>query len=476
MNASEGPSPRAMAASTSREVVTWMSSETLWVWSHWPPGRCSTKPRSVCTGPPRSTGCSAICSLEGSSFICDSTSESFIGRGLLSTMPSAPLSVCSQMRATVWAKFGSLSCGIAIKRWLVRLPAPPSANTGEPLPGSLGETVSGVLAPPVVCLRTISTVWARRARVSRNRRHRPRTRTAADEAPLVGKTQHAVLGRELRRKRVEGTGELEDRKRRLVELRIAARAADEGAVESAVGIDANLNDGTRGVGGGARRGGVVEGADPLDLAPPCIEIRRERGRTGIGGHPQLIALRPLECRRPRLVLRPRLGHRWLIDQQRLVVVIAAGACIGEVANTRHPGGGREQPLGRGARTVGDLFQRTALRGPGVLERRQRRFGTAWRYGLDCVARADLRALREIGGRGVVARFRKLVRHQENLHSRGALFIACLRVERDAEDHQPVQQGDQKHHRQKAVPRRGLAFAQRECPARHGSGSRPWLRL
>ena len=55
-------------------------------------------------------------SVEGSSFICESTSESFIGSGLLSTMPSAPLSVCSQMSATVCAKFGSVSGGIAISR------------------------------------------------------------------------------------------------------------------------------------------------------------------------------------------------------------------------------------------------------------------------------------------------------------------------------------------------------------------------
>ena len=55
-------------------------------------------------------------SLEGSSFICESTSESVMGRGLLSTMPSAPLSVCSQISATVCAKFGSDSCGMAISR------------------------------------------------------------------------------------------------------------------------------------------------------------------------------------------------------------------------------------------------------------------------------------------------------------------------------------------------------------------------
>ena len=55
-------------------------------------------------------------SLEGSSFICDSTSDSVIGKGLLSTMPSAPLCVCSQISATVWEKFGSVSDGMATSR------------------------------------------------------------------------------------------------------------------------------------------------------------------------------------------------------------------------------------------------------------------------------------------------------------------------------------------------------------------------
>ncbi len=55
-------------------------------------------------------------SVVGSSFICESTSESFIGSGLLSTMPKAPFSVCSQMSATVCEKLGSDRDGIAMSR------------------------------------------------------------------------------------------------------------------------------------------------------------------------------------------------------------------------------------------------------------------------------------------------------------------------------------------------------------------------
>src|SRR6185312_13124956 len=271
MNASEGPSPRAMAASTSREVVTWMSSETLWVWSHWPPGRCSTKPRSVCTGPPRSTGCSAMPGSVGSSFICDSTSDSFIGRGLLRTMPSAPLSVCSQMIATVCAKLGSARVGMAIRRWLVRLPLSPSPNAGPPPVSSPGGS-----PPATPCLPPMPSVWACRPGVSRNRLHRSAAHAAADELPFVGKAQHAVLARQLRRKRIEGTRQLQDRERRLVEFGVAARAADDGLVERAVGADADL-DHRRQVSAGDLGGGrIVERADAFDLAAPGIEVGCER--------------------------------------------------------------------------------------------------------------------------------------------------------------------------------------------------------
>src|SRR5882724_6576403 len=221
MKASDGPSPRAMAASTSREVVTWMVSDTLCVWSHCPPGRCSTKPRSVCTGPPRSTGCAAICSLEGSSFICDSTSDNRIGSGLLSTIPSAPLSVCSQMSATVCEKFGSVSEGIAISRWLVRLVSAATAS-------------AKVMSPaPVVlmCLPLMLQVWGWGGAGSRNCGHSPCFHPSVDELPFVCKAQHAVLMSQLGGEGIEGAGELQDGERRLVELGVAARAADDHLLE-----------------------------------------------------------------------------------------------------------------------------------------------------------------------------------------------------------------------------------------------------
>ena len=48
-----------------------------------------------------------------SSFICDNTSPSFMPSGLLSTMPSAPRSLCSQIRVTLCEKWLSVSDGIA---------------------------------------------------------------------------------------------------------------------------------------------------------------------------------------------------------------------------------------------------------------------------------------------------------------------------------------------------------------------------
>ena len=59
----------------------------------------------------------------------------------------------------------------------------------------------------------------------------PPRHAAADELPFVGKAQHAVLAGQLGRKRIEGTRELQDCERRLVEFGVAARAADDGLVE-----------------------------------------------------------------------------------------------------------------------------------------------------------------------------------------------------------------------------------------------------
>src|SRR5215472_8810311 len=167
----------------------------------------------------------------------------------------------------------------------------------------------------MLACRPCSPVWARRPRVSRNR-YRAALCAPAYKLPFVGKTQHAVLGRELRREGVEGARELEDGERRLIELGVAARAADDGAVERAVGVDADLEDRARGAerrAGGRRK---VERADALDLAPPGIEVGGERGGTRVGRDPQLVALRAAELGGSRLVRGPRLRGRRLLDEQR----------------------------------------------------------------------------------------------------------------------------------------------------------------
>src|SRR5579862_935209 len=252
MKASEGPSPRAIAASTSREVVTWMKSEILWVESHSPPGRCSTKPRSVCTGPPRSTGCAAVVGCVASSFICASTSPSFISSGLLSTMPSAPLSLCSQIRVTLCAKLPSASEGIA---------------------------TSKLLASEVVWL--MAEVWGRSATLSRVGcaagvgADRPGTELAAGKLPLVGETHRAVVACQGRREWLERAGEPQYLQRRLVDLGMAARALDRGLTQAAVGAQRHLDDGTSGEIGPARGRREIEGADTLHLAAPGVEVGRE---------------------------------------------------------------------------------------------------------------------------------------------------------------------------------------------------------
>src|SRR5487761_809829 len=258
MKASVGPLPLAIAASTSREVVTWMVSETLCVWSHCPPGRCSTKPRSVCTGPPRSTGWAAMTSVDGSSFICESTSERRIGRGLLRTMPRAPRSVCSQTSATVCAKIGSRREGIAIRRWLVR---PPPFHGSPPVDEPKGDSppaaaLSLLCSSPMDTSMRAEPSWLKE-RSSGRRAHRAGSHPAADELPLVHEAQHPVAMRELRRERVEGTGEAQYGERRLVELRIAARAADRGALQMSVRVDGHLDDRARIGAGMPRRRGKV---------------------------------------------------------------------------------------------------------------------------------------------------------------------------------------------------------------------------
>src|SRR5689334_23169822 len=166
----------------------------------------------------------------------------------------------------------------------------------------------------MLACRPCSAVWARWPRLSRNR-YGAALCASAYKLPFVGKTQHAVLGRELGREGVEGARELEDGEGRLIELGVAARAADDGAVERAVGVDADLEDRARGPKSRAGRGREVERADALDLAPPGVEIGRERGGTGVGRDPQLVALGARELCGPRLVRRPRLRGRRRLDEQ-----------------------------------------------------------------------------------------------------------------------------------------------------------------
>src|SRR5690606_14842660 len=218
--------------------------------SQLPPGRCSTKPRSWCTGPPRSTICSPTAGASGGSFICASTSERRMVSGLLSTIPSAPRLPCSQIRVTVWAKFGSSRPGIATSRWLVREP-------------------SLDMAP----------VWGRRPAVSRRadvaalgNAQRSSRRLAALETPFVRKAQAAVIPRQIGRKWIERAGQLQDAARRLIQLRMAAAALDAGTAQPAVIVDHHLEHEAAGhpLLAGQRR--KVEGAYLFDAAPPPVQV------------------------------------------------------------------------------------------------------------------------------------------------------------------------------------------------------------
>src|SRR5882672_4931481 len=241
-----------MAASMSRDVVTWMQSEILCVESHSPPGRCSTKPRSVCTGPPRNTGRSPMSACCGSSFICASTSPSFMSRGLLSTMPRAPLSLCSHTRVTLCVKLPSASEGMATSRLLAR------------------ELLSGMFR-----------VWGCRSPLSRPigdicaGRHRALGERAVDEFPLVGKAQRGVITRQGAWKGLEGAGEPENHQRRLVDLGIAAAALHRGLEQAPVPPQRDLDHRAPAQPAAPGGRGKVKGADTLDLAPPGVQIGRQ---------------------------------------------------------------------------------------------------------------------------------------------------------------------------------------------------------
>src|SRR5690348_7866374 len=109
-----------MASRMSREVVSPISP-TGSVDFHAPSGRCRTKPWSNWTGPPKKTGWPArIVSASGIS-TCRKSASSVTSIGRFTTMPSAPRSLCSQMKVRVREKFGSAIAGMAMRKWLVRL-------------------------------------------------------------------------------------------------------------------------------------------------------------------------------------------------------------------------------------------------------------------------------------------------------------------------------------------------------------------
>ena len=96
-----GPAPLDMASSTSLLVVISRPLSAIFIVELYGPvpspwRSCSTKPRSVCTGPPKYTGWSASGSggVERSTF--SNRFFSLMSMGLLMTSPRAPFSVCSQ--------------------------------------------------------------------------------------------------------------------------------------------------------------------------------------------------------------------------------------------------------------------------------------------------------------------------------------------------------------------------------------------
>src|SRR5689334_17386648 len=208
-------------------------------------------------------------SVWGSSFIWERTSDSRIGSGLLSTMPKAPFSVCSQMRDTVWAKLGSDRDGIAISRWFVRLFCALSANGDVPIPGT---PVTVMFLPP------ISRVWGSAAEGSRNGRH------AATPSPLpfVDKTQHVMLARQFRWERIKRSGELQSLQRHIVQLARAAATADDIGDQRSIRGNTHLD---HRIGFLLRQHSCrirkVDGSDALDLVTPRIQVGRQRGGLGI---------------------------------------------------------------------------------------------------------------------------------------------------------------------------------------------------
>src|SRR5262245_13186582 len=93
----------------------------------------------------------------------------------------------------------------------------------------------------------------------------------SQKLPLVRKSQLFILLAQLRRERVEGRGQAQDRQRGLVGLLAAAGALDDHAAETAVAADRDFQD--RVARAAARDLREIERAEPFDLAPPGVDVR-----------------------------------------------------------------------------------------------------------------------------------------------------------------------------------------------------------
>src|SRR5204863_8330908 len=118
-----------------------------------------------------------------------------------------------------------------------------------------------------------------------------------------------------------------------------------------------------------------------------------------------------------------------------------------------------------ARLEGVAVWRTGVprlrHGGGAIVRRHRLAG---------VARAELSALREVRGGGVLVRLRKLIRGQEHFESGGAASLARAGAEGEPENDESVQEPREEQHGQQPVPDRRLAFPKFESSPCHRVGA------
>ena len=244
------------------------------------PAICSTNPRSVCTGPPRSTGRRTRRSSAESRPSCSKTSPRSIFSGLLITIPSAPAALCSQISVTDWAKFGS---------------AMPGHGDQE----LVGEVARGHV--PSIRPRRAASQARLQGPQGGPAATEPPPRPSLDELPFVGKAQYRIALAHGRREGVEGRGEAHDIDRGLIELRVAARAAHDNLVAAVRRRRLRPRaPGCRTATGGVPRW-EIDRADPLDAQLPAVQIARRSARP---------ACRPA-ARRPamRVAAQHQLGQR-----------------------------------------------------------------------------------------------------------------------------------------------------------------------